>query len=241
MRSFAPIVATLAGILAPLMAIAAASGQALKPSTTIKETSLRKAPRTDGEILAVIPRGTTPVAGDCHGGWCGVSWNGQAGYATDPDLRVAEPRGWPNLPAVGRVGDDVPSQWTGMSFPKREEGKENGHEDSGPEHRWILEVGTAGESVSTGSARILVAQSRRRSNPSKTGWSWNTACRRRRPPDTPKCRAIFCSRSRSASLLPLNLWLAVDRHFRAPSMARNSAIRGLQNSRWIGCSGRPEM
>jgi hypothetical protein len=143
MRSFTPVVAALAGILAPLMAVAAASGEALKPSTTINEISLRKAPRTDSEILAVIPKGTTLAAGDCHGGWCRVSWNGQAGYATDRDLGVAER--WPNAPAIARSGDDVPSQRTDVTFPRREEGKETGHEDSGPEHRWILEVGTAGE------------------------------------------------------------------------------------------------
>jgi hypothetical protein len=145
MRFFTLVVATPAGFLASLMAGAAASGQALKPSTTIKEISVRKAPRTDSEILAVIPRGTMLAAGDCHSGWCRVSWSGHVGYATEHDLGVAEPRGWPNVPAVARSGDHVPSQWTGMTLRKREEGKENGHEDSGPEHGWILEVGTAGE------------------------------------------------------------------------------------------------
>jgi hypothetical protein len=145
MRFLSPVVGTLAGILASLMAVAAASGQTLKPSTTIKETSLRNAPRADSEVLAVIPRNTTVAAGDCRGGWCRVSWSGRAGYATDRDLGVAGPRGWPNLPAVAWPGDGVPSQWTGKAIGERKRGTEEGHGDSGPEHSWVLEVGTARE------------------------------------------------------------------------------------------------
>jgi uncharacterized protein YgiM (DUF1202 family) len=38
---------------------------AARPIITIAQTNLRKGPRTDSEILTLIPKGTTVAVGDC--------------------------------------------------------------------------------------------------------------------------------------------------------------------------------
>jgi hypothetical protein len=137
------LVAALAGVLAPLtIADAKARGEEFKPLAAIGETNLRKAPRTDSEILTVIPKGITVEVGDCRGGWCRVSWNGQDGYAIGRNFGIAAALRWPNVPVAAQPGDHHSSQKTAKTAREHEE-----HEygESGPEHSVILEIGTAGE------------------------------------------------------------------------------------------------
>src|SRR6516164_7054385 len=90
----------------------------------------RSAPRTGSESLAVIPKGATVAAGDCRGGWCRVSWNGQAGYAQDSDLGAAPPL-WPQVAAAAWVPDRTSSQktgWTALGGPARARDDTTGRE-----------------------------------------------------------------------------------------------------------------
>jgi hypothetical protein len=145
-RFLALLLAVVAVVFAPLMvADAKAHGDAFKRLITIGETDLRKAPRTDSEILTVIPNGTTVAAGDCHGGWCRVSWRGQAGYVIDHNLGFTEPLRWPTVPMIAWPGAYGSLQKAGKTAHGHEGSKENEPEDSGPEHSFVLEIGTAGE------------------------------------------------------------------------------------------------
>jgi hypothetical protein len=148
-RFFTLLLAAVAGVLAPLMAAGAqARDGAFRRLITIGETGLRKAPRTDSEILTIIPKGTTVAAGDCRGGWCRVSWRRYAGYAVDRDLGFAETLQWLNTPMIAWPGAFGSPQKAGKTARERDEGKEtkeNEAEDSGPEHSLVLEIGTAGE------------------------------------------------------------------------------------------------
>jgi hypothetical protein len=148
-RFFALLLAAVVGVLGPLMvADAKARDAAFKRLITIGETSLRKAPRIDGEILTVIPNGTTVAVGDCHGGWCRLSWRGQAGYAVDHNLGFAETPRWPNVPMIAWPGAYGSLQKAGKTAREGEESKEhkeNEAGESGPEHSFVLEIGTAGE------------------------------------------------------------------------------------------------
>jgi hypothetical protein len=148
-RLFPPPVATVASVLAFLMAFnAKASGEPFQ-RVTARETSLRKAPRADSKVITVIPGNTALMVGDCRRGWCQVSWNGQAGYASDQSFAVAAPLRWPDVPVIAWPGDYGSPQKTGTLVrgrAERKEDKENEHEDDGgPEHSFILEIGTAGE------------------------------------------------------------------------------------------------
>jgi hypothetical protein len=143
------LVGAVAGVVAPLMvAGATARGEAFKLLITTGNANLRQAPRTDGEILAVIPKGTTVAVGECNGGWCRVSWEGRAGYANDRNLGFAAPLRWPIAPIVAWPGDHGSTQKTGKTARGRERGEgreQDEREDSGPEHSFVLEIGSAGE------------------------------------------------------------------------------------------------
>jgi hypothetical protein len=149
MRCFTLLIGAIAGLLAPLtFGGATAHGEAFKPWITTADIHLRKAPGTDGEILAVIPKGTAVGVDNCRGGWCEVSWNGQAGYARDHNLGLAAPPQWLNGPVVAWPSNHGSSQKTGKTARGREKGEgreQNEHEEEGPEHSFILEIGTVGE------------------------------------------------------------------------------------------------
>ena len=119
-----------------------ARGEEFKPSTTIVDTNLRKAPRTDSQILAVMPKGTTVEAGNCGDGWCRISWNGQDGYAIARNLGIVAGPSWPNVPVVASPGDHGPSRISGKAARDHEEHEP---EERGPEHSFVLEIGAAGE------------------------------------------------------------------------------------------------
>jgi Bacterial SH3 domain len=82
--------ALLVGVLALLIVADAKAGDTeIKPIATTAETNLRKAPGTDGQILALIPKGTTVKVGGCRNGWCRISWKGLDGYAIARNLGTA--------------------------------------------------------------------------------------------------------------------------------------------------------
>lgn len=72
-RILTMLFAAIAGGFGVMAADAEARGEEFKPSVTIRQTNLRQAPRTDGEILTLVPKGTTVGVGDCRDGWCRVS------------------------------------------------------------------------------------------------------------------------------------------------------------------------
>jgi len=115
---------------------------AAKPIGTTTETNLRKAPGTDSEILALLPKETTVEVGDCHNGWCRVSWNGQDGYAFERNLGIAAALRWSNVPVAARPGDHGSMQKTAKTARKHEEHEHEKHE---ADHGLILKLGTAGE------------------------------------------------------------------------------------------------
>ena len=117
-------------------------GEEFRPFTTTAETNLRKAPRADGEVLALIPKGMRVEVGDCRDGWCRVSWNGQDGYAIGRNFGIAAAPRWANVSVAVRPTDYASSQKTAKSAREREERE---LEKDGPEHSFILEIGAAGE------------------------------------------------------------------------------------------------
>ncbi len=137
--------AMLAGILASSLVVDHAEAGNEPSLTTIGSTRLRKAPRTDSDVLNVLPKGTTVDVLDCRDGWCRVFWNGQAGYAVARRLAIAAPLRWLNPPIAALPGYYGSSQ--GAAKTARERGDLAGleREESGAEHRFILEIGTAGE------------------------------------------------------------------------------------------------
>jgi uncharacterized protein YraI len=128
----------LAGIFTPLM-VAKAPAEEFKPSATIASVNLRKAPRMDSEILALIPKGTIVEVGDCRDGWCRVSRNGQDGYAVGRNLSIAATLRWPNVPVAAWSSDRGLSQKTAKAARDHEQ------EEGAPEHSFTLEIGTVGE------------------------------------------------------------------------------------------------
>jgi hypothetical protein len=142
---FTMFFAALAGVLGVMAADAEARGQEFKPSVTIRQTNLRKAPRTDSEILTLVPKATTVGVGDCRDGWCRVSWNGQDGYAIGRNLGIAAALWWPNALVAGGAGGQGSSQKTTKTSRKHDENEGHEREDDYPEHSFILEIGTAGE------------------------------------------------------------------------------------------------
>jgi len=145
-RFFALLIAVLAGVLAPLItAYAKAHGQEFKSRTTIADTNLRKAPRTDSEILMLIPKGTVVEVGDCRGAWCRVSWSGHDGYAIGRNLGIAAALWWPHTLTTFVPDERDSPQKAAKTARKHEEYEAHEHEESGPERSFILEIGTAGE------------------------------------------------------------------------------------------------
>jgi Bacterial SH3 domain len=143
-RFLTSLFAALACIFAAVAADAKEPGEQLKPRITVAQTNLRKGPRTDSEILTLIPKGTTVGIGDCRDGWCRVSWKGQDGYAIGRNLGIAPAPWWPNALFAEGVDDHRSSQ-TAKTARKHEEDEEHEGDQSSPEHSFILEIGTAGE------------------------------------------------------------------------------------------------
>jgi len=133
--------APLAGALVPFFVPDAPAGAGeIKQIATTRETNLRKMPRTDSEILTLIPRGMTVAVGDCRNGWCRVSWNGQDGFIIARNLGTVEAPRWPGASVAVWPGyDHGPSHKVSkIDIPGM-------HEEGGTDHAFILEIGTAGE------------------------------------------------------------------------------------------------
>jgi hypothetical protein len=139
--------AALACGFAAVVADAKEPGEGFKPIITIAQTNLRKGPRTDSEILTLIPKGTAVTVGDCRNGWCRVSWNGQDGYAIGRNLGIAAAPWWPNALLAAEAAGHGSSQKIAKTARKHnhEEDEEQERDESYPEHSFILEIGTAGE------------------------------------------------------------------------------------------------
>jgi uncharacterized protein YraI len=83
-------IAASATVFTLLSAVAAAAKpNETKPVETSADTNLRAAPGTAGEVLVLIPKGTTVQVGACSNGWCQVSLNGQEGFAVAQNLGMA--------------------------------------------------------------------------------------------------------------------------------------------------------
>ena len=77
---------------AALFTLVSAVAAAAKPTETSADTNLRAAPATAGQVLVLIPKGTTVEVGACSNGWCQVSLNGQEGFAVAQNLGIAPAR-----------------------------------------------------------------------------------------------------------------------------------------------------
>jgi uncharacterized protein YraI len=78
-----------------------------KPIATTAETNLRKDPGIKGEVVTLIPKGTTVEVGKCDNGWCQASLNGQDGYVIARNVGMAPVRrGPPRGPQVYDEGAD---------------------------------------------------------------------------------------------------------------------------------------
>jgi Bacterial SH3 domain len=137
--------AVLAGIPASLLVADHARADNAPSLTTIGKTRLRKAPRADGEVLGVLPMGTTVKVLDCRDGWCRVFWNGQDGYAIARQLSMAAPLRWLNLPITALPDYYSSSQGAAKTAHERREDARRERDESGAEHSFILEIGSAGE------------------------------------------------------------------------------------------------
>jgi hypothetical protein len=138
-RFFTPPAAVVASVLAPLIAVyTAARGEAFKPLPTTGEANVRKAARTDSEILTVIPTGTTDGDGRRLPCWMvRVSGNGHDGYATGRILGSQRRAGRPASP----FGPKTLVHRKKAAKAAREH-EEHEHEEGGAEHSFI---GAAGE------------------------------------------------------------------------------------------------
>jgi Bacterial SH3 domain len=112
-----------------------ASEKRIGPVTTIRDANLRTVPRTDSEILALIPKGTMVEVGNCRDGWCQVSWNGHSGYTIGSNLGSPIWLQWSPAPWLGYY-DRSWARPTKADSTEREEG---------PEHSLVVEIGPAGE------------------------------------------------------------------------------------------------
>ena len=111
-----------------------------RPIAMTGATNLRDAPGTDAAILALIPKGAMVEVGDCRGGWCRVTWNGQDGYAVARNLATAAPPQWPT-----GVLAAAPAYGQGPWFKARKGGEREGAHEEGDEHSFVLAIGPAGE------------------------------------------------------------------------------------------------
>jgi Bacterial SH3 domain len=103
------------GALLGLM-IAAGSAWALD-ATTATALSLREGPGNNYYKIATIPAGAQVDVKGCRGGWCGVIWQGNRGYASQRGLlletaQVVEPEIWPIFPPFPyRAGHYPKADW----------------------------------------------------------------------------------------------------------------------------------
>lgn len=83
-------------VRAPAVLLLVALGASLfgcgEAATARIEVALRNAPRSDSNIVTLIPEGSAVKLSKCSDGWCQVSWNGQRGYAFAKNFIVGGPQ-----------------------------------------------------------------------------------------------------------------------------------------------------
>jgi hypothetical protein len=77
--------------------VLSASAAFAAPATAASDVHMRSGPGTNFDVIATIPGGAIVDAGNCSGGWCQVSFNGESGYTSGNYLDFA---GGP-APSVG--------------------------------------------------------------------------------------------------------------------------------------------
>jgi hypothetical protein len=111
---FAALVSTLS--LVPLAGVLMTDAEAregeIKPIPTIRETNLRKAPTTDSQILALIPRGTTVGLG--------IAATDGAGFpGMDNTVTPSDETSAPQARCDGRIPQSPAGRVTTMVHGKR--------------------------------------------------------------------------------------------------------------------------
>ncbi len=80
----------VAGVLAIALGVmvGAAGSAAAATGITTEALNLRETPSTKSAILATMPPGTTVKVSSCNAGWCGVTYRGYSGYASQQGLQT---------------------------------------------------------------------------------------------------------------------------------------------------------
>jgi hypothetical protein len=71
-----------------LITICALLSSCNEEALVVAETRLYKEPLIQGEVLAIIPKGSVIAVSNCTNGWCRAKWNGQRGYALAKNVRA---------------------------------------------------------------------------------------------------------------------------------------------------------
>jgi hypothetical protein len=88
-------------VSAATFTLLSAVGATAKPIAVSTDTNLRKSAGTNGEVVTLIPKGTTVEIGKCDNGWCAASLNGQDGFVIARNVGMAPVRRPPRRgPAV---------------------------------------------------------------------------------------------------------------------------------------------
>jgi hypothetical protein len=90
---------------AAIFTLLPAVGAMAKPVTLAAETNLRKSPGTDGEVVTLMPKGTTVEVGKCTNGWCEVSLDDKKGFAIAQNVGTAR-RPPPHGPRPGDIVEE---------------------------------------------------------------------------------------------------------------------------------------
>jgi hypothetical protein len=104
----------MGGLLGLMIAMGTASA---REATTTAALSLREGPGTSYARLATLPPGARVDVRGCRGGWCALTWDGYAGYASQSGLVLAsadalEPEVWPIFPPYPyRAGHYPKADW----------------------------------------------------------------------------------------------------------------------------------
>ncbi|MEM7192697.1 MAG: SH3 domain-containing protein [Pseudomonadota bacterium] len=93
----------IAGLVGLLLGAGAAHAT---DATTTTALNLRDGPGTSYARIATMPAGAAVEVKGCRGGWCGVIWRGEKGYASQQGLalgyadyaELVEPEVWPIFP-----------------------------------------------------------------------------------------------------------------------------------------------
>ena len=91
---------------AAIFTLLPAVGAMAKPVTLAAETNLRKSPGTDGEVVTLMPKGTTVEVGKCTNGWCEIALDDKKGFAIAQNVGMAARRPPPHGPRPGEIVEE---------------------------------------------------------------------------------------------------------------------------------------